>query len=298
MDEMKSTTTRTDVHSPKSLVTEDYDYVMSVDNRAGDNLPPMTPPSEWLIEQMRRRAEAARLVASSPLNRGLSQCHHCGAHIRWSAVLHHRPSDTHIAVGETCLDNRFERATEEFQQLRKAAELDREKMRIRTARLAFVEANPDLAWMDSDDPEDVPEATRHNEFVLDVARKLRRYGELSDKQVNAVRSSIQRDIERAAKRAAEKWVRIPQEGRIEVTGVILSTKWIENDFGTTEKMLLKVDHGDGAYKLWMTVPSKAGYVEAGDQITVRVKIERSRDDETFGFGSRPSYVSSEAAARP
>lgn len=267
---------------------------MSIDSQAGDRADPRYI-SEWLIEQMRRRAEAAALVRTSELHRGLSQCHHCGAHIRWTAVLKHLPTGTHIAVGEQCLDNRFEQATAEFHRLRKVAELDREKMRIRTAVAAFVDANPDLAFMAD------PNHVDTNDFRADVARKLRAYGELSERQVEAVRRSITRDAEWATKKAAE--AAQPQApvvtGRIVVTGEVLSTKFVDGHWGSCVKMLVRDDRG---FKVWGTRPQSleprtewdaegqlavAG-AERGDRVRFTATVEASHDDPSFGFFKRPA----------
>src|SRR5690606_14631886 len=83
----------------------------------------------------------------------------------------------------------FCRATADFQALRKKAQLDREAQRIKAAIAAFVEANPDLAFM-------ADKAHEHtNDFVADVARKLRRSGELTERQIEAVRRAVARDAE-------------------------------------------------------------------------------------------------------
>lgn len=290
MDEMHKT--RTDVHRPSALVTEDYDYLFAFDNKV--------PWARDLVqtESGREFLRSLRNYDPATADRDTHQCHHCGAHIRYGAFLKHRPTGRTICVGETCLDNRFGRATADFHKLRKAAELDRQQQRIKKAREAFVEANPDLAWMNEANAEAMPEASRGNAFIHDVARKLRIYGDLSERQIAAVRKAVERDAQRFAEREVETWVPIPDNvagQRVEVTGTILATKWIENDFGSTEKMLLKVDHGDGAYKLWLTVPSKAR-AGKGDTITVKVKVERSHDDEAFGFGSRPTFISEKLAA--
>ena len=75
------------------------------------------------------------LVANSTTARygDCFQCDHCGARIRYVGVLRHIPTGDHIAVGQTCMDNRFPLSTAEFQAMRKAAQLDREAHRLLTA---------------------------------------------------------------------------------------------------------------------------------------------------------------------
>lgn len=274
---------RTDIHSPTNLVTEDYDYVFAYDREQGGALIGIMSTDEgraWWTE--------IRTNMASIHDQG--QCDHCGAYLRYVAILKHLPTGQYIEVGETCLANRFERATAEFHALRQAAQLDRQQQRIVQARAAFVAENPDLAWMDGE-VDGFPEASRTNSFVQDVARKLRRYGELSERQINAVRTAVVRDAERAAAReveAQEPTVNAPT-GRVEVTGEVLSTKWQESDFGDTLKMLVKITTDDGSWKLWTTVPS-ALTVERGDTVHIKVTVTPSNNDPAFAYGKRPSVV--------
>ncbi len=274
--------TRTDVHSPANLVTEDYSLILTADNEGRPG---------WVLLNGEFGLEMARhLARTDRLGRGTHQCHHCGARIRYFAILEHVPTGDYIAVGETCLD-RFDLTTDAFHALRRQAELDRQAQRIRKAIDAFVQANPDLAWM-GDRNADGPEASLGNMFVQDIARKLRTYGELSQRQVDAVRTAITRDADRAARIAADPtvWVNAP-EGRIQITGEVLTVKFQDSDYGGSWKMLVKVT-GQGeheAWKIWTTVPSALD-VERGDSITIKVTVTPKADDPTFAIGKRPTPV--------
>jgi hypothetical protein len=297
---------RRDVHRPVNLVTEDYDYVEAYDSQL--SLPPMPiGGDEEVLRVWRSACEAVRnymrdlrdKVATSSVHRGLSQCHHCGAHIRYGALLRHRPTDTYIAVGEICLENRFERATEEFQRLRKAAQLDRERVRKQEQINEFCEANPDLGFM-ANDPREFPASwpidARENSFVLDVAAKLRHYGSISERQINAVRKAVKRDRERRLERAQEEWIPVPsRDERVRVEGVVLSTRWDHGYQGDlVQRMLLRVETTGGNYKIWGNAPSRLN-VQRGDRIRFTVRITRSDRDDYFGFfkmdsGSRAELV--------
>jgi hypothetical protein len=290
---------RTDVHSPGNLVTENYDYVWAFDNKQ-----PFVFGSDFALDIAHKLARSERPHGSN------SRCDHCGAHIRYAAVLRYRPTGDHITVGETCLDNRFTRATVDFRRMRKAAQLDREKQRIVKARAAFVLANPDLAFMDDEDAftegtaTALPDHIRTNSFIADVARKLRYYGDLSERQIDAIRKAIVRENERVAKRAAERaaehWVRVPDAaiGRHVVTGTILMERWDDGYYGPVHKMLMKVSTPEGDWKLWTTMPSSMSggedSAEKGDIVTINVTVTRSdRDrDEVYGIGKRPAEVRS------
>lgn len=281
---------RTDVHSPANLVTEDYQFFGCIDH---------DPSGESMGGAARHRMQLVnafldmgyRFASVHPS----AQCDHCGARLRYAAYMLHPKTMKVLEIGETCLENRFELATAEFHKLRKSAELDRQAQRIRAEVAAFVEENPDLAWMataprglKSDPVFEVPEASADNFFVADVARKLVCYGSLSERQVEAVRKAIIRDQEAADRRAAqaEEPTAPVVEGKVQITGEVLSTKWQESMYGETLKMLVKDDR---LFKVWGTVPAAlVGEVERGDRVTFSATVTKSDDDETFGFFKRPT----------
>jgi|SRR5579859_5206325 len=119
--------------------------------------------------------------------------------------------------------------------------------------------------------------------------------ELTPGQTAAVVKIAAKRAENAARKAAEAATEVvpttpAPTGRVTVYGVIKGEKWVESDFGTTRKMLVKLDDGN---KVWCSVPSKLFPFEPADGIKgKRIKLtatfERSKDDEHFSFGSRPN----------
>lgn len=273
---------RNDVHSPKNLVTENYEYVAAFD---------MDRPGVLMSDWAR---EISHKVNQTNPTRGMRQCHHCGARLRYVAVMEYKPTGEYIAIGETCLENRFERASSDFHKLRKQAKLDQAKMRIKTAVAEFIAANPDLAWMaDADD-----ERCSGWGFIADVARKLRTYGSLSERQVDAVRRSIIKDAEMAARKAAEALEPVVPvvEGKGTITGEVLGTRWQESDFGGCLKMLVKDDRG---FKVWGTVPASLPNTEKGDRVAFSATVEAKEGEVGFGFFKRPTkgvFLSEKEAA--
>lgn len=286
--------TRTDAHRPAVLVTEDYEYVFAEVNEL-----PGAPG--WVLRRGDFGLEMARWISRTDrLDRNTHQCHHCGAHLNYFAVLKHVPTGDAVVVGETCLENRFDRASADFHRLRKQAQLDRQAQRVKTAVAAFVEANPDLAFMAD------PEHQHSNEFVRDVARKLRRYGELSDRQVAAVRRSLEQNAEREVKRAEEQASAAPVvTGKgVTIEGEVVSVKVQESDYGATLKMLVRDDRG---FKVWGSVPSSItdsvdkvwgprlmngsvrddGFKGVGVRVRFVANVAASEKDETFGLFRRP-----------
>ena len=124
-----------------------------------------------------------------------------------------------------------------------------------------------------------------------MARKVRIYGSLTDKQVAfAIKLVTEADAKNAAKAEREATLATAEplaEGRYEVTGTVVSTKWQTSytGYGDTLKMLVQTPDGNRVYG---SVP-KAIFGDTDPGIVVRftAQVERSKDDDHFGFFKRP-----------
>lgn len=134
--------------------------------------------------------------------------------------------------------------------------------------------------------------------LKDMVGKLVQYGSVNDKQVNFLRVLVDR-VEKAdetnARRDAERLAAKPvpvTSGRVAVEGTVLTTKEVFGPYGNAVKMLVK--HDDG-WKLWGTKPASL-QVEVGDRVTFEATVEVSKDDDRFGFFSRPNKAAVLATA--
>jgi len=234
------------------------------------------------------------------------QCGHCGAHIKYGALLTFEKELALIVVGEDCLLNRFESdlTKAQFQALREEQRLNTERTTRATKIAAVLEANPGLeSCFDSD-----------NSFVQDVLGRLTKYGELSERQIAAVIKAVKRDADWEVKKAVEaramESAADAPTGKVTITGEILSTKWQESMYGSTRKMIVKTEDG---WKLWVTVPSsiedvmdcklssscwsdhaegKTEYRDVhkleGKTVTLTATVTPSDRDPKFAFGKRPT----------
>jgi hypothetical protein len=131
--------------------------------------------------------------------------------------------------------------------------------------------------------------------INDIYNKLVKYGSISEKQEAFLRTLLKRidtRDEREAKRAAERAAAADcPEGRVEISGEVVSVKWHENGWGGAAKMTVKSDEG---YLVWMSKPyidgADAEQIERGSRVTVRATVKRSDDDPKFGFGKRPHLI--------
>jgi hypothetical protein len=215
---------------------------------------------------------------------GSSQCGHCGAHIRYAALMLHPETMGMIYIGEQCLDNRFDAGLTagKFQALRKAAKLNRER-KIKDERiLDILEAHPLLDRAIKEGP------AVFGEFVEDVLFKLTQYGELSIRQIEAVERAITRHDEREAERAAKPPAAPVPTGAQHVVGTVVTVRSDPNPYayGHILKMLVE---GEDGWRVWGTMPaSLMGLdVDKGTKVEFDATLEVSGRDESFGFFKRP-----------
>lgn len=163
------------------------------------------------------------------------------------------------------------------------------------ARVEFVAAHPEIAVLDAA----LREGSDHvTPLAADLFWRAVDRKPLSERQwAVLVRSSSQivARVERAAARAAEAAAALPvPSGRLSIEGVVIARKWVDSDWGSTCKLMIK--HDDG-WRVWVTEPSSV-QCEIGDRCSMTVTITPSDDDHSFGFGSRPSKAQIVASAVP
>lgn len=279
------------VHNPTHFDPADYEVRDYVDNHRPEFFGQSA--DEYAEELRLWEADMLRLFGAD-WRRKIHHCVHCGnGMVRWITAVEHLPTQEVVVFGATCTERLGFANKHAFKlaQLQARAEARKARFTIYTKRQAFLATRPDVAeaLATIDNP-----VHAKNLFAHDVLRKLDQYGELSEKQIASVLTSLQRDREYAARRTAEESE--PKgdapSGRVVVTGTVLSTKDVESQYGWTTKMLLKLENNARA---WLTVPS-GSEIERGDTVTVRATFEVSRDDKSFAFGKRPTLVSRMAAA--
>lgn len=211
-------------------------------------------------------------------------CAHCGKTFGFvlDCYVRHVPSGDLLFFGSGCVGDAFalSQADLRAKEAGKAAA-------IRAARDAWTAANPEAAAAldEYEADEDLSDT-----FLDDLVRARRLYGALTERQTPWATKALAKAREFAAKRAAREaaLAEAPAlevlEGRQTVEGRVVSTKWVENDFGGTFKMLVEMADGNRVYG---TVPSSLD-PERGDLVKFDAKLEASRDDVHFGFFSRPT----------
>lgn len=225
-------------------------------------------------------------------------CDHCGAAFDWGSVYVHT-SGKHIVVGNICADktlsvpSRLELDASRMKS-RIAAHRKAERMAAAARHSAFSEGYEWLYAVEHD-----------NRTLADIARKGLQYGGLTYAQLELVRkihdgTPTEWEVKKAAKaaaRAAEEAAAEPvpvTTERVDIEGEVLTTREQQGYMPgqTVLKMLVKTTRG---FKLWGSVPrdllngtlyESAGLI--GKRVAFAAKIERSPEDEKFGFFSRPT----------
>lgn len=270
------------IHNPSQFNPADYVVIDYFDNR---------PPQTFSFQQAGaveafnalRDAWIAERNALFPDN-NCYRCEHCGqGNVRWVVAAKHVPTGKHICFGNECAFRLGFASQSDFRaaQVRQRSEARAENIRRLVAREKFITTTPGLAEL-------LARAEKSaNPFVRDVIAKLDRWGSLSPAQISAVRNALDRDEQRAAAKAAEPQPTTPApEGRVEVSGIVIGSKVVQNDFGTSVKLLVRLTCHN---KVWVTKPSGSS-AQRGWTVSLRAKFERSRDDEHFAFGSRPHLL--------
>jgi hypothetical protein len=178
---------------------------------------------------------------------------------------------------EQIVAHRDERAAKAA--IRREQTAARKQAKAEAAKAEWLAANPAVAK--------ILKAHADDSFVQSLQAGLDTYGTLTERQVEVLLQTPAKIKERKARDAAEA-KRVAQatpvpNGTEVITGEVVSTKWVDSDYGSTLKMLVLEDRG---FKVWGSVP-RAIDVEQGTKVRFTAAVERSNDDDLFGFFKRP-----------
>jgi hypothetical protein len=283
---------RTDIHRPSATEFDPQDYNLWDVFDLEDEW-----QRKYKMEQVNLLLAQGKKFAS---HQHSGQCGHCGAHIRYAALMIHEPTNTMIYVGEQCLGNRFELSKAQFDKLRKMAALNHDRVRKSERIAALIDSDPwlaELTYLNNGGLVDT------SDFLTSIGHSLVDRGELTDRQYDSVSLALRRQVEKLAEWARRDAQRAEDDaqaqdapsGRVHVTGEILSTKYVENAYGGSLKMLVRTSDG---YKVWTTVPRDLYGINTpgkpdidelkGSTVELTVTLTPSDDDPKFAFGKRPS----------
>ncbi|MFZ9725629.1 MAG: hypothetical protein ACO3EH_00350 [Ilumatobacteraceae bacterium] len=265
----------------KSIPAHDLELVAFIHVFKVENNDPQSESSAAFTTETELDVLNAQLRESAQFDRerGGLRCDCCGHALSYACEVVHKPTLTGYFVGRDCATTIESLSRYNFGGLSVAA-AHRAKARQNVA--SWKTRNPQhreiLEWALT------PEA---HHIARDIAGKVARYKDISDKQVQLLYRLRQQQAERDAAKAAEPQPTTPAPvGRADVSGTVLTVRSQESAFGTTRKALIRLtDHN----KVWVSVPSSSSF-QRGWTVTIRATWERSEKDEHFSFGSRPHLV--------
>lgn len=234
------------------------------------------------------------LQEDEKLNQGnwftVGTCDHCGARFGWGNVYEYTPTGEKVVVGWQCAKKFNMTSHMELKQreAERRAEAYRKRQKINAAEAKYREENWLIARiLDAADP-------AQNSFLADLRSKLHEYGSLTERQGAAAIASVIKDYlyqkAKAEREANQTEAQDVPEGKgLEVTGVIISTRYQDSKYayGVSElKMLVQDDRG---FRVWGTMPTSLENDGADRQSRIKftANLEPSDDDPKFGFFKKP-----------
>lgn len=312
---------RTDEHRPEVFDPSQYRV-----ERYWDNRPDQTwaykgawiarynsAAAEYAMEMQRRANEAhdrerRRLFSDEQDTRA---CVHCGHNpLRYVAVVRHIPSGKTLVFGDICAERAQlpNRSEFEARKVRGEAKRRREAEQLAQAQAAYADNNPQVTQVLAEvisrrDENPVEALDYYGDFVIDVVRKFEQYGNLSERQGEALLRAVAGAARRAEKQAqwAEENAQAADApvGKQTVEGVVLSVKDYDSEYGTQWKMVVKLDDGS---RVFCTIPKSIldfrqnedgdWYADTkGKRVRFSASFEPSERDPKFSFGKRPTGAS-------
>lgn len=292
------------IHHAVNFHPEDYEVLDYLDNQPPkfEAFAPFFGAPAGSYERAREAFEAERAFWNKQMDEyfpgrhqgqpSIHHCTHCGnGNVRYIVAVRHNPTGQNVVFGSDCVARLDFKSQSDFKaaQVRARAEAGNARMAAYAARLKYLAEHPALesALKEISDP-----VHARNSFAQDIVAKFNQYGGLSDRQFECLISSLARDHEYAAKKAAEALEvkgSVPA-GRVEFNAEILSVQERESAFGPVMKILVKLENNS---RVWMTLPSAASGASRGDKLRFKATLEASKDDPSFGFGKRPVIIKAE-----
>ena len=269
-----------DYHCPSRFVPAHYRYVVSY-VFGHSFMPPIN------VDRAVQAMKEYPLFQHPTWGFRLGKCSVCGAHFNYGDLWLHEPSGELITVGHDCADKYSllaDRSAFELEVGNAKAARAAELLKVKKAeeRAAFFAQHPGL--------ESALECS-HN-IVQNIKSAFERWGNLSPRQIELV-------LKLAAEAAASKPVVVPEarvaapEGRTEFTGLVVSAKDVDSQFGLQTKVTILVETPEGSWLAWGTCPaailSETGRNGGprGKRVAITATLKRGRDAH-FALMSRPA----------
>lgn len=191
----------------------------------------------------------------------------------------------------------------EADRARRARKASAKLAKIEADRAAFAQANPELAFMNTDAIFD--EDAEIHPILRDMGARLQQYGSLSDKQRDFAKRLLIEAQEKQARRDAERAAAQPApEGRATIEGEVIKAVYKTETHGYHDRgvyrITIKTDAGwvangnaprelvDDVYTRFTPAGEAASDYLKGRRVRLVATVEPKGDDPTFAFFKRPT----------
>ena len=273
---------RTDIHKPSLLDPAEYEFMAAFYQGGSED---MMKSYQYDMQEYDEALERYSVFQGNHDSKGT--CDHCGAAFAHGALFLHIPTQELIHVGHICASNTVG-LPDKAAAARKKAEKYAAKQAAHRKQMEKTEGwrNENavlLEWMENQE--------NPHGFIISLLSTVHKWGDLSQAQTRAAYKWMEGAAKREAK-AAEAAERLSnampvRDGRYDILGTILSKKWKNTQFGDQLKMVVELPDGN---RIYGTVPKalRAAGVEIGSEIKFTATVEKSKNDEHFGFFAKPT----------
>lgn len=224
------------------------------------------------------------------------RCERCNHAIRHHVALLEIHTGELIAVGFDCYGSTFihdTRASLDMAVRKRKLELEAQKEAARRRLEMFKASREQFVYHLGQLKE-----RAYGNFLQDLWDKLHRYGDLTDRQVEAAERVFAAICEAEAYEAMRLPLGVAQSGRVNVKGTVVGL-WEQADRfspygGSISKMWVEVEENGARWSFSVTVPSslytgnRPQGPKRGDVVMMTVTLEKDPDEEHKAWGKRPS----------
>lgn len=248
---------------------------------------------EWEVEELKNPFGKLDYFDKSKHGSDKGGCDVCGTWFLHGDVWQHVPTGECIVLGQICASKYGLLADRD--EWRKAHDMLQTAKKMEEGRKAAA-IERSLRWTElmkwaRENRESLPLLKVEHAITKDMRAKLVKTGAkwgLSEKQINLLKK-LQADVAKGP----EKHVPVPvDDERIEIEGLVVSTKVDDGFYGEVIKMVVKIESEAGSWLVYGTPPDallgRAQGGLKGCRVRFTAKVKKGNRDEYFGFFSRPT----------
>lgn len=255
-------TSRTDIHRPSVIEPANYEFV------AYEYLGPFNFDIIYYREII--QVHKARTGGDYSHHEHGGNCHICGAWALYTALFHHKPSNTYVRTGLDCA-NKLDSSCDGAAFRKKITSALEAKAGKRKAAAVLEQSGLGRAWAIYEERVEDPATARKRDLVCDIVGKLVQYGAISEKQEAFLRKLVDQidNPPPCEDHSASKFIGEPKQ-RLNLVATVLFKASYDSDFGKILITGLK-DDTDNILIVKGTTPFAA---QKGERVAFRATVKK------------------------